>query len=83
MFGVLYWLEPHAKDVILNFQNDFPNHEFIVLQGNVHADKKKPRPLSKLRGMKDFLNQHKYAIYQEYTWGRYQKPVVVGRRICR
>jgi len=81
MFGVLYWFMPHASEVVQNFQIDFPNHRFIVLQGNLQADKKKDRPLSKLPGMVKFLKEHNYTICNQYNWDNYQKPVVVGERM--
>ena len=80
MFGVLYWLEPHANSVVSDFQVDFPNHEFLVLQGNIHANKKKPLPLSMPAGMIKFLEQHHYSIYKQYNWRGYQKPLVIGQR---
>lgn len=85
-FSVIYWLEPNEDEVIERVKKFFPNHEYLVLQGNYTSAVKNLTPeceyrkLARLDGMVNFMKKHGYSIHGIHEWKKYPKPVVVGKR---
>jgi len=81
IFCVLYHLEPYANKVINDLSSWFPNHKYVIMQGNKSRTKRKknPQSLAGVKGMKDILQRHNYDIHSVYKWNGYQKPVIVGK----
>jgi len=79
MFCVLYHLHPLECDVIKRIQVAYPNHKYLIIQGNIPRVKKKKQPLAGVKGMKKFLTNLNYEIVEVYEWDGYQKPVVVAK----
>ena len=82
MFCVIYHLRPHIDKVMNKFSRWFPNHKYLVLQGNKPRVKKKkrPQPEAGVDGMKAILIKYGYYIHSVYEWSGYQKPIVIGGR---
>ncbi len=78
LFCVMYHLKPNPEFIFDKFERLFPNHKYVVLQGNIPRVKKKGQKIAGKDGMIDFLRNKDYGIYQIKEWNGYQKPVVVG-----
>jgi len=78
LFCVMYHLQPNPEFIFDKFDISFPNHKYIVLQGNIPRVKKKGQKIAGKDGMVEFLKKNDYNIYQIEEWNGYQKPVVVG-----
>lgn len=80
LFCVMYHLRPNPEFIFNKFKKLFPNHKYVMLQGNVLRVKKKGQSIAGKDGMIDFLKKKNYEIYRVEEWNGYQKPVVVGVR---
>lgn len=79
MFCVLYHLRPMHDFVFNNLEINIPNHQYIVIQGNIPRIKKYNQQEAGVSGMKDILKKYGYSVFKIYELEDYQKPVVIGR----
>ncbi len=80
LFCVIYHLRPNPEHVFRKFLSLFPNHRYVVIQGNIPRVKKKKQIIAGVPGMKEFLNKQGYHIFKIFEWQGYQKPIVIGER---
>ena len=82
MFCMIYHLYPYEEQSFAKLSKLFPNHKYVVMQGNNPRVKRKKRPqsLAGVKGMSKLMEKYGYEIVGKYKWDGYQKPVVVGRR---
>ena len=83
MFCMIYHLHPYEEQSFAKLSKLFPNHTYVVMQGNKPRvkRKKRPQPLAGVKGMSKLMEKYGYEVIGKYRWDGYQKPVVVGRRM--
>lgn len=79
MFCVLYHFEKDVDNVFAKLPQMFPNHRFVMLQGNKPRVKKKKQKIAGVEGMVELLEKFGYKT-KMFEWNDYQKPVVLGDR---
>ncbi|HOW28810.1 MAG TPA: class I SAM-dependent methyltransferase [Elusimicrobiota bacterium] len=79
LFCVIYHLHPKEEETIARLKEYFPNHKYVVIQGNTPRIKKRNQPLAGKQAIKALLEKYGYKT-KTYDWWFYPKPVVVGER---
>lgn len=79
MMCVIYHLSPKHDFVI----EQLPDHEYLVLQGNLprlSSKKRNNNVLAGISGMKNLMKKHGYSSIEVHDFNGYSKPLVIGHK---
>jgi hypothetical protein len=80
LFCVIYHFKVDPDIIMKKFNIVFPNHKYVVIQGNTPRVKKRGQVIAGVDGMIDILKRNGYSIHEIFEWDGYKKPVVVGKK---